>query len=53
MRIKGIKYGDSGGTGTYRVTLGGAVSFNQDKAPDGGAAAPAGANLLTGELDEN
>jgi hypothetical protein len=27
MRIKGIKYGDSGGTGTYRVKLGGAVSF--------------------------
>jgi hypothetical protein len=49
MRIKGIKYGDSGGTGTYRVTLGGAVSFNQGNAPGSGAAVPPGANLLRGE----
>ena len=38
MRIKGIKYGDSGGTGIYKVRLGGAVSFNQDKAPGAGTA---------------
>jgi len=43
MRIKGLKYGDSGGTGTYKVTLDGPVSLNQAPAPEGGgAAAPAG-----------
>jgi len=45
LRIKGIKYGDSGGTGTYKVTLSGAVNIAQGAAPAGGgaAAAPAGA----------
>lgn len=54
MRIKGIKYGDSGGKGTYKVVLDGAVNFGQGAAPNGGgaaapvgggAAAPAGPNL--------
>ena len=45
LRIKGIKYGDSGGTGTYKVMLSGAVNIAQGAAPAGGgaAAAPAGA----------
>ncbi len=67
LRIKGIKYGDSGGTGTYKVTLSGAVNIAQGAAPAGGgaAAAPVGApapagggvaaagpkDPLTGELD--
>ena len=42
LRIKGIKYGDSGGTGTYKVTLSGAVNIAQGPAPAGDAAAPAG-----------
>ena len=50
MRIKGLKYGDTGGTGTYKVTLDGPVSLSQAPAPQGGgdaannvpAAAPAG-----------
>ena len=50
MRIKGIRYGSSGGTGIYKVLLGGAVSFNQGDMPDG-AAAPTGTNRLTGDLD--
>jgi hypothetical protein len=51
LRIKGIKYGDSGG-GTYRVSLSGtAVNLAQGAAPNGGAAAPAGPNVFTGELD--
>ncbi len=62
MRIKGVKYGDSGGTGTYAVTLDGPVSLGQGAPPDGGGgavaapagggvAAPAAANLLSGQLD--
>jgi hypothetical protein len=59
MRIKGIKYGDSGGNGVYKITLSGPVTFAQGAAPNagaaapagGGAAAPAGPNLFTGELD--
>ena len=39
MRIKGVKYGDSGGTGTYTVTLDGPVSLSQAPAPQGGGAA--------------
>jgi hypothetical protein len=53
LSIKGLKYGDSGGTGTYKVTLDGAVILPQVAAPAGGgapAAAPAGPNLLSGEL---
>lgn len=47
MRIKGIRYGDSGGTGVYTVLLSGA-----EPPPDADvAAAPAGSNRLTGELD--
>jgi len=42
LRIKGIKYGDSGGTGTYKVALSGAVNIAPAAAPAGGAAAPAG-----------
>lgn len=49
MRIKGIKYGDDGGTGTYRVVLGGDVNIGQDAKPAGDA--PAAGNVLTGELD--
>ena len=47
MRIKGIRYGDSGGTGVYTVLLSGA----EPPANVDGAAAPAGSNRLTGELD--
>mgnify|MGYP003289489849 CR=1 FL=1 len=58
LRIKGIKYGDSGGTGTYKVTLSGAVNIAQVAAPagapapaGGGAAAAGPKDPLTGELD--
>ena len=61
LRIKGIKYGDSGGTGTYKVALSGAVNIARVAVPAGGgapapaaggAAAAAGPNdPLTGELD--
>ena len=57
LRIKAVRYGDSGGTGTYQVTLDGAVSFGPGAAPAGGGAvaaagaAAAGANLITGELN--
>jgi hypothetical protein len=66
MRIKGLKYGDSGGTGAYTITLDGADTFAQGAAPTapapaagapappvggGGAAAPAGANLVSGPLN--
>jgi hypothetical protein len=54
MRIKGIRYGDSGGTGVYTVALEGSALLEGDKAvaPAGDSAAkPAGSNLLTGELD--
>lgn len=50
MRIKGIRYGDSGGTGVYKVRLDGAVSFKQATTSDD-AASPARSNRLTGELD--
>lgn len=68
MRIKGIKYGDSGGTGTYKLTLDGAVSLGPGAAPAGGpapapgGAAPAGPvappapgdpTLFTGDIDGN
>jgi hypothetical protein len=33
MRIKGIRYGDSGGNGVYKVWLDGAVSFKDGPAP--------------------
>jgi len=49
MRIKGLKYGDTGGTGTYKVTLDGPVILPQAPAQPGGGgavnnapAAPAG-----------
>ncbi|HEY0765856.1 MAG TPA: hypothetical protein VGD61_25980 [Pyrinomonadaceae bacterium] len=72
LRIKGLKYGDSGGTGTYKITLDGPVTLNQAPAPQGGAApanvgaapagaappaggdgaaAPAGSNTVSGQLD--
>jgi hypothetical protein len=59
LRIKGIRYGDSGGTGTYKVALSGAVNITPAAAPAGGAAAPAAGGAaapgpkdpLTGELD--
>lgn len=63
MRIKGLKYGDSGGTGIYKVTLDGPVSLSQAPAPPGGAApandgaapagaaVPAGSNSVSGQLD--
>lgn len=60
LRIKGIKYGDSGGTGTYKVTLSGVVNIAQGAAPagapapapaGGGAAAAGPKDPLTGELD--
>ena len=36
--VKGLKYGDTGGTGTYKVTLDGPVSLSQAPAPQGGGA---------------
>jgi hypothetical protein len=66
MRIKGLKYGDTGGTGTYKITFDGPISVGQGAAPapapapaadagnapaGGGAPAPAGSNLLQGQLD--
>src|ERR1700741_5045356 len=81
MKIKALKYGDTGGTGTYKVTLDGPVILPQAPAPQGGGApannvpvaapagpgappnvgappvggggadAPAGANVLQGQLD--
>lgn len=72
LSIKGLKYGDSGGTGTYTVTLDGPVVVSQGAAPapapanapapapagnnapaagNGGVAAPASANLVSGQLD--
>ena len=42
MKIKGLKYGDTGGTGTYKVTLDGPVIVSQGAAPaPGPAPAPA------------
>lgn len=35
MRVKGIRYGDSGGTGIYKIRLDGAVSFKQPNSPGG------------------
>lgn len=61
LRIKGVKYGDSGGTGSYKVALSGAVNVGQGATPVGGGAAPAPAggaaappaanNVLSGQLD--
>jgi len=39
MKIKGLKYGDTGGTGTYKVTLDGPVTLPQAPAQPGGGAA--------------
>lgn len=44
LKIKGVKYGDNGGTGTYKIALSGAVNIAPAVAPAGGAAAPAGGN---------
>lgn len=43
MRIKGLKYGDTGGTGTYKITLDGTVVVPQ-AAPASAAPAPADNN---------
>ncbi len=66
LSIKGLKYGDSGGTGTYTVTLDGPVVVSQGAPPapapapagnnapaagNGGGAAPAASNLWSGQLD--
>ena len=40
MKIKGLKYGDTGGTGTYKITLDGPVSLTKAPAPQGDGAAP-------------
>jgi len=49
LRIKGFKYGDTGGTGTYKVMLDGPVFFAQAPAQQGGGvAAPAGAGANDG-----
>ena len=47
MRIKGIKYGENGGTGVYVVALEGTAAPLESKS----AAKPPGSNRLTGELD--
>lgn len=41
MRVKGLKYGDSGGTGTYKLKFEGPIELAQGAAP-AGPAAPAG-----------
>lgn len=41
MRIKGIKYGSSGESGTYKVRLDGAVNFKPVDTPGGNVTAPA------------
>lgn len=52
MRIKGIRYGDSGGTGIYKIRLDGAVRFQQATTPDEDAALPpARSNRRTAELN--
>lgn len=60
LKIKGVKYGDNGGTGTYKIALSGAVNIAPAAAPaaggapapaGGGAAAPGPKDPLTGELD--
>lgn len=66
MRIKGVRYGDSGGTGTYKLTLDGPVNLAQGAPPAAGgaepapaapapaapaAAAPANPTLFSGEID--
>ena len=66
LSIKGLKYGDSGGTGTYTVTLDGPVTFAAAPAPapdpapagnnappagNGGVAVPAAAINLSGFLE--
>jgi hypothetical protein len=43
MRIKGLKYGDTGGTGTYKITLDGPVVVPQAAPAPGAEPAPAAA----------
>lgn len=43
LRIKGLKYGDTGGTGTYKITLDGPVVVPQPAPPPAPAPAPAAA----------
>jgi len=50
MKIKGLKYGDTGGTGIYKVMLEGPVSLTQAPAPQGGGA---GANNNGGAAPAN
>jgi hypothetical protein len=53
MRIKGIRYGDSGGTGVYKVLLGGAISLKPGATTDeDGATLPAHSNWPLSKLDE-
>jgi hypothetical protein len=49
MRIKGIKYGDSGGNGVYKVKLDGAVNFTKADAPKDAPASFAGCWNFTGK----
>ncbi|MFL6229080.1 MAG: hypothetical protein ACJ741_09895 [Pyrinomonadaceae bacterium] len=54
VRVKGIKYGDSGGTGVYKITLDGPVfkSLEGSNAPDNnGAASFAPLSQTAGEPD--
>lgn len=37
MRLKGIRYGSSGGRGTYSIQLDGAVAIESEKTPNAGA----------------
>ena len=41
MKVKGLKYGDTGGTGTYKITLNGPVMVPAAPAPAPAPAAPA------------
>ena len=67
LRVKGLKYGDTGGTGTYKIMLDGPVIVPQaapapaaapapgpapaPAANNGGAAVPAASSVWSGQLD--
>jgi hypothetical protein len=51
MRIKGIRYGDNGGNGVYKVRLNGAVSFTKADTPKSTPSSFAGCWNFTGKGD--
>lgn len=48
LRVQGIKYGDEGGTGVYKIRLDGAVSFKTPDAPKDQPVSFAGCWKITG-----